>query len=135
MMSKYEWNEKLSVGNHEIDDDHKGLFSLVSELESADKTRSLMADIIGRLEAYAAEHFSREEDLMKSVGFPGCDDHIKEHESFVEWIKSVKKTYRRAAESPFLLSDLVNDYLKKWLVEHIMTEDMKYRDFIRSKKS
>ncbi|MDH5360558.1 MAG: bacteriohemerythrin [Gammaproteobacteria bacterium] len=133
-MSNFKWTEKLSVGDAEIDEDHKELFDLINKLESADKSRSSMANIIGQLEDYANEHFSREEVLMREVGFPGYSEHVKEHHAFVEWLDTVKKTYSRAAESPFLISDLVNDFLEKWLCEHIMTEDMKYRDFILETK-
>lgn len=134
-MNNYEWDESLSVGNKSIDDDHKGLFSLIAQLESAEMSSTYMADIIGQLELYAKEHFSREEDMMKKVGFPGFDEHIKEHQLFNEWIKTVKTTYRRSAESPFLIADLVIAFLKKWLPEHIMVEDMKYRDFIINSKN
>lgn len=133
-MSKYEWNESLSVNNEEVDNEHKGLFELVNELDHADKTRGLLADIIGRLENYANVHFSHEEKLMKEMGFPGYEEHVKKHRAFVEWLDTVKITYRRAAESPFLIGDLVNKFLKEWLVEHIQKEDMKYRDFILGKK-
>lgn len=134
-MSEYKWTDQLSVGDAHIDEDHKELFALINELAAADKAHGYLADIIGKLEKYANDHFSREEVLMREVEFPGFEHHVKEHQAFVEWLDTVKTTYRRAAESPFLISDLVNDFLEKWLVEHIMKEDMKYRDFILSRKA
>ena len=134
-MSSYHWNQRLSVGDPDIDHDHQGLFDLVNELASADKTRGFMADIIVRLEQYANEHFAREEALMRSIGYPEYEQHLEKHRAFVEWLESVKTTYRRAAESPFLINDLVHDFLVEWLVDHIMKEDMKYRDYILSRKS
>ncbi|MCB1760201.1 MAG: hemerythrin family protein [Gammaproteobacteria bacterium] len=133
-MSNFQWNEKLSVGNAEIDADHKGLFELIAELENSAVTRGFLSYILGRLEGYAAEHFAREEQLMRRVGYPGFDAHIREHKAFVEWLETVKSTYTRAAESPYLIGDLVNDFLRGWLTRHIMEEDMKYRDFISERK-
>ncbi len=129
-MSFFEWNDKYSVGDAAIDADHKGLFDLIRELENANLTDGYLAEIIGRLEDYAAEHFAREEMLMKSMNYPDFDEHVKKHRAFVEWLETVKTTYRRAAESPFQIGDMVNHFLESWLTNHIMKDDMKYRDFM-----
>lgn len=134
-MNTFKWTENLSVGNKQIDEDHQGLFKLINDLQSADLTRSYLTEIINQLEDYTHEHFSREEELMQEVGFPGFEEHIKEHHMFIEWLDTVKKTYQRSAESAFLVNDLVNNFLNDWLTKHILQEDMKYRDFILSKKS
>lgn len=127
------WSDKYSVGDAAIDADHKGLFALINALRRADRAAIDVVGIIAKLEDYAAGHFAREEELMKKVGYPGLTQHAEEHERFVEWIDTVKRTYARAAESPFLIGDMVNDFLIEWLANHIMTEDMKYRDFIVKK--
>ncbi len=132
-MTSFNWKPEYSVGNDAIDNDHKGLFALVSELGEADISGGFLDDILQRLEDYAEGHFAREEALMRKIGYPEYDAHVHEHSAFVEWLETVQKTYRRAAESPFLIGDVVNDFLKEWLVEHILEEDMKYRDFINSK--
>ena len=129
-MSTFEWNEKLSVGDAAIDDDHKGLFDLIRELETANLTDGYLTDIISRLEDYAEGHFAREEALMKKMDFPDFDAHVVKHRAFTEWLDTVKTTYRRSAESPFQIGDMVNQFLRNWLVQHIMKEDMKYRDFM-----
>ena len=134
-MGRFEWRPEYSVGNEAIDEDHRGLFALVRELESADMTDGLLDDILSRLEAYAAGHFAREEALMSEVGYPGLAEHVTEHRAFVEWLESVRRTYRRAAESPFQVGDLVNAFLERWLVEHIMEEDMRYRNHIVGRQS
>ncbi len=129
-MSEYKWTTALSVGDPEIDNDHQELFALVDEMVDADLSDSFLLGIIGRLEKYTEYHFAREEDYMRENGYPGLAEHIEKHKLFVEWLKTVEQTYRRAAESPFQIADLVNDFLGTWLVEHIMHEDMQYRDFI-----
>jgi hemerythrin len=133
-MSKFEWKPEYSVGNEAIDGDHRGLFALVRELEDADMSDGLLDTILARLEDYAEGHFAREEAYMQKVGYPNFNEHVKEHKAFVEWLETVQITYRRAAESPFVVGDMVNDYLERWLVEHILEEDMQYRDFIVSAK-
>lgn len=129
-MNDFTWDERLRIGDPAIDADHQGLFALVDELEHGTKGETDLANIIARLEDYAEEHFAREEALMQRIGFPGMETHIAEHRRFEEWLDTVKATYRRAAESPFQLADMVNDFLEKWLVNHIMKEDMKYSEYM-----
>lgn len=129
-MTQFKWTNALSVGDAEIDHDHQELFCLVKDLADADLSDGFLLGIIGRLEKYTEYHFGREEELMKQYDFPRIDDHMEKHKMFVEWLQTVEMTYRRSPESPFLISDLVNDFLGNWLVEHIMNEDMQYRDFI-----
>lgn len=99
-MSEIAWKQEYSVGNEAIDADHQGLFDLVRELAEADITDGLLNSILVRLENYAAGHFSREEALMEKMGYPGFEEHKKQHQAFVEWLRTVKKTYNRAAEAP-----------------------------------
>ncbi|MCB9957489.1 MAG: hemerythrin family protein [Rhodospirillaceae bacterium] len=129
-MAKLQWKSEYSVGNAAIDADHQGLFALVRELEDADMTDGFLDTIIWRLEEYAAGHFAREEAMMRKGGYPDLEEHMAGHRAFVEWLDTVKITYRRAAESPFEIGDMVNAFLERWLVEHILEEDMDYRDYI-----
>lgn len=129
------WTSDLSVGDHSIDDDHKELFSLVDELHSADMSHDYINSILDRLKAYTQGHFAREELYMKQAGFPGLEDHLKEHESFIEWLETIRSTYARFPQSPFIFGDSVNGYLQRWLRQHILEEDMKYRDFILAQKA
>ena len=129
-METLDWKPEYSVGHPAIDADHKGLFALVRELREADMSDGLLTSILGRLEAYAEGHFAREEAMMRTGGYPDLDEHMAKHRVFVEWLDSVKKTYHRAAESPFQVGEAVNDFLQRWLVEHILEEDMQYRDYV-----
>ncbi|NVK18873.1 MAG: hemerythrin family protein [Methylocystaceae bacterium] len=129
-MSEFKWTNALSVGDESIDHDHQELFALMDELADADLSDSFLLGIIGRLEDYTEYHFTREEEYMKLHDFPDLEEHIEKHKLFVEWLKTVEFTYRRSAESPFQIGDLVNEYLGVWLTDHIMVEDMKYRDFV-----
>ena len=129
-MTKLEWKPEYSVGNEAIDNDHKALFALVKELDTAGPGSTSLGDIFGRLDDYVQFHFAREEALMERGGYPDLEAHKKEHQEFIDWLEVVKLTYQRASESRFMIGDSVNRFLQDWLIEHIMEEDMKYRDFI-----
>lgn len=132
-MSKTEWTPDLSVGDAAIDRDHQDLFRLVGDLQSADPSESLLGDAIARLEDYARHHFAREEAMLQQAGYPALQEHIKGHRLFIEWLDAVKGTYRRSVESPFEISETVNQFLAEWLLHHVREEDMAYRDHIRDR--
>ena len=134
-MSEFNWTAEYSVGNQAIDADHRELFALIDTLGSANMSDGFLSEILGKLEHYAKQHFAREEALMRRIEFPGYERHVSEHRAFVEWLQTVKATYNRAAESPFEFGDLVNRFLRDWLANHIIREDMKYRNFMMERDS
>lgn len=48
---------------------------------------------------------------MKKAGFSGLKEHLKEHEHFNEWLETIRSTYARFPQSPFIIGDSVNEYL------------------------
>ncbi len=124
------WTPDLSVGNDAIDDDHKGLFNLIASLDDADMSRTYINSILDQLKRYTEGHFSREEQHMKKIGYPHMAEHLEQHKQFVEWLKTIRKMYAHFPQSPYVVGDSVNSYLNRWLKEHILQEDMKYRDFL-----
>lgn len=133
-MTKIQWTPDLSVGDESIDDDHKALFKLVAELDSADMSHDYINSIIDRLKRYTQGHFQREEQYMEQMGFPGMEEHLQEHALFVEWLETIRSMYARFPQSPYVVGDAVNSYLQRWLRDHILEEDMRYRDYVVSKK-
>ncbi len=128
------WTPDLSVGDQGIDDDHIGLFNLIDELERSNMSRAYINSILDRLRHYTEEHFSKEEVYMRSAQFPELEAHLAQHRAFEEWLKTISSMYARFPQSPFIVGDSVNSYLQRWLKDHILQEDMKYRDFILAKK-
>ncbi len=124
------WSPALSVGHPEIDKEHQQLFALVDRIDRADLSESLLSEAIGQLEHYTKTHFAREEALMMRAGYPHLEAHMAKHALFVEWLSAIKHAYQRSAESPFEIGETVNRFLGEWLVDHVQTEDMRYRDYI-----
>ncbi|WP_286237862.1 bacteriohemerythrin [Neptuniibacter halophilus] len=133
-METVKWTHDLSVGDEAIDDDHKDLFQLVEELDHANMSHDYINLILDRLKRYTKEHFSREEEYMLACGYPGLAEHQQRHAEFNEWLETIRSTYARFPQSPFIIGDSVNSYLNRWWRQHILSEDMKYRDFILAQK-
>lgn len=129
-----EWTVDLSVGDKDIDDDHIGLFNLIDTLNRAKMNHDDLNSILDRLKRYTEEHFSKEELHMRHIHFPELEEHLKLHRAFEEWLSTIRSMYARFPQSPFIVGDSVNGYLQRWLKDHILDEDMKYRDFILTQK-
>lgn len=128
------WNDAYSVGMPEIDDQHKVLFDLINQLWEAIVNRSTIEqqlELIGKLEHYTLSHFTAEETFMRAFEYPDFDIHKKAHESFVKKIAHEKANLQATQH---LSLDILN-FLKDWLIEHIMVSDKAYARYCREKST
>ena len=128
------WKEKYSVRIKSIDDQHKELVRLINELNNAmlyEKGRSVIGKIIEGLVSYTVYHFDYEEKLMKQCNYPDFHNHKKFHTSLINTIKEFKKDFDSGEKE---LSKEVMEFLKSWLVEHIMGIDQKYSELMIKNK-
>lgn len=128
-----EWNDELSVGIQEIDEQHKILVNLLNDLNIAitehhgtQESQRILAELID----YTRIHFAVEESLMRILDYPNYEIHKEHHELLIQQIHQLndKLTNDHKAISFELLH-----FLKKWLTKHIMEEDKEYTPFLLSK--
>ncbi|HEY3308276.1 MAG TPA: bacteriohemerythrin [Desulfuromonadaceae bacterium] len=125
-----EWDDKLALNIPQIDEQHKQLISLISDLEIADQegTGGLRVSyVLQELIRYIAVHFGEEERLMMLHNFHGLASHRKEHDFYVMKLKHIQENYRDGDA----LSKETLDFLKDWISCHIMGTDQIYAAFIR----
>ncbi len=125
------WCDDYSIDNPMIDEQHKKLFELAGAVESiADRSVSKrkIKDLLTEFFHYMRDHFSDEEKYMESINYPELEPHRRIHkeiiQSMVHLIGSIKTT-NDLKERLYLIS-------KKWLLEHILFEDMKITEFVRT---
>lgn len=128
------WDDSMSVGNEEIDKDHKKLLGMINQLQTAAHYQTdadLAGEIMDELVAYTRYHFEREEGLMQKHHYTGYDAHKSQHDAMIKQISRFYDEYRfdqtRTIESLAL-------YLKTWLVNHINGSDQEYVPFLKDKK-
>ncbi|EDO8400917.1 bacteriohemerythrin [Campylobacter jejuni] len=125
------WDKTFSVHNAKIDEQHKKLFELAGKVEYLidkpvykDDVKALLAEFFN----YMKDHFNDEEKYMKLIGYPDLEEHKRIHkeiiQSMIELIKNIKST-NDLKEKLYLA-------VKKWLLEHILYEDMKVEQYRRS---
>jgi hemerythrin-like metal-binding protein len=127
------WRDSYSVKVPSIDEQHQKLVGLINHLynkfyEGLEKDD--LDNLFGELEQYAVYHFDYEERFMKLYGYKDFKKHQEEHESFREKIAEYKKSLDPNNTSYII--DLVN-FLKDWLLKHIMGTDRKYSELFQQK--
>ena len=128
------WEEKYRVGNEQIDQEHLYLFQLINEFYDAfveKRERALLLNLLNRLVDYAERHFTNEEALMKSAGYVALDEHRAHHEKLFEQIFALNAKFNDRAVNP--THDTVL-FLKGWLGEHILHEDLLFGAFLKNGK-
>ncbi len=123
------WKDDFAIGVEAIDNDHRKLFSIMAKIseilkeKDCEKNKYACIESIKFLKTYTVEHFAREEEYQKSIGYEGYKMHKKLHDNL------------RFVTLPGMEEDLIeNDYdadsIKRfmgifaaWLTGHICIED------------
>lgn len=128
-MQRIQWKDEYSVGVPSLDEQHKGLITLINRLTEEGNRSSIITDTLDQLDRYAREHFVAEEDLLRACGDQGLAEHQKQHRAFEEWLDAIKQIYRFSTTAdPF--ADTVNTFLRNWLTNHILKTDMAYKPLV-----
>jgi len=122
----FQWTDNMSVKSQEIDQQHKQLVDLLNELYQAfmeKEHKEKIGIIIEKMWDYTKYHFNTEEIYFSTFGYEGRAMHILEHENFRNKVNEFKQKYK--ANSGALTFEVVN-FLRNWLMGHIMETDRKY---------
>ena len=133
-MTLLEWNENLSVGVSTIDDEHKNLVGMLNELYDAMQAKhseEALGGVLDGLVAYTVYHFKHEEALFAKTGYAAAAEHKKEHDDLTKHVLDVQKEYQEGATAT--LSTEVLNFLRKWLLTHILVSDKKFGPHLNAK--
>lgn len=117
------WDNILSIGVDEIDDDHKKLIHIFNILIRAirDKEpKEYLAATLDELINCTVWHFSHEERLMLKYRYEDLADHKAEHQELIQGAKELQREIL-LADTPF--SEEHVQFLERWLTKHILTTD------------
>ena len=125
------WNDGYSVGNAELDRQHSNLLRMISRLgravkSSSSEINSELHEILNDLTQYVYMHFEHEERILLQVQYDKFDEHRKMHASYEEIVAG----FNLKALTSEIDGVELYDFLKEWLVNHILTEDMAFKSVI-----
>jgi hemerythrin-like metal-binding protein len=130
------WSEHLTVGVAEMDDEHRQFIARVNEVNKAIVEAEDKETVTRAMELMlkeAAHHFRHEEEVLARWEYPETAAHIAKHAQLTEQFKRVMKEF---AESDISFVWAAKGlHLKQLLVEHLLREDIKYREFLRARGS
>jgi hemerythrin len=129
------WNENLSVGVAEIDEQHKALINAVNALFEAcseGKGRKKIYETMEFLQNYVGTHFGDEEKLQRQCGYPDYISHKKLHSDFVTDFLKYKNQLETEGTSIVLVGKF-NIFVSEWLLYHISREDKKIGEYKKSR--
>lgn len=129
----FQWRQEYNTNIQAMDEHHRELFKtadrLYEEIHSG-RNQSVLEDTLNFMIRYTRDHFSQEEKLMEDYDFPEYEVHIKHHLRLIQEVQELKDKY--AAGEIRMDMSIVN-FLKDWIINHILTEDRKYGPYLNDK--
>lgn len=127
------WSEELATGIQSIDEQHQWLVNttnrLYEEINTTEPDNQKIGNILEGLIDYTFNHFIVEEDLFKRFDYPESPAHVEEHNKFTATASELLSKF----ETGETVNNEALEFLKEWLVHHIMKVDMAYVPFMKEK--
>lgn len=126
------WKKSYETGNPIIDQQHKGLVDIINELYDAIKYRGDIDHAYityNELIKYTKIHFLREESLLINANYKDIKKHQELHKKLTAQVFSLNDKFANNRKDICVETIL---FLKAWLTDHIIAEDLKYVKHIKN---
>jgi voltage-gated potassium channel len=117
----------MYTGIATIDEQHRMLVRMVRELQDSiidGRGRDAISKVFDDLLEYTVYHFETEERLMKENDYPGCSEHIREHQELTQKVLELNQ------DKSYVFTDSVIEFLVSWLKHHILESDKELGKFL-----
>ncbi|MGR9074187.1 MAG: hemerythrin domain-containing protein [Gammaproteobacteria bacterium] len=128
-LSHFVWQQQYEMDDEVMNDQHKDLFDLAEKL-SASSTKKELSENIQIVYRHVLKHFSLEEAEMKKHGYPGFQDHKKDHERMLNQLTQMD---RKIKNDDWSQSE-IEEFVRQW-GKHIIHSDMSFNTFIKQLRS
>jgi hemerythrin-like metal-binding protein len=121
------WKESYSVGNEQIDAQHRQILDFINEMYAAiqlDSAQTVVRPLLDRLVDYTVRHFRYEEGLMQAYGYPDLARHAELHD------KMRQRTIALRDNANLLTGKDLLNFLREWWSCHIQDEDQRYAPYL-----
>jgi len=120
------WDTLFETGISEIDKQHKRLVDIINRVYDGfanNGTIENLSAILDDLAEYTKYHFKTEEDYFDQFKFSEAAAHKAEHQSFVS---KVQEFLTKLKSRKTVVNYEIINFLKEWLIHHILDSDQKY---------
>ncbi|MCP4271952.1 MAG: bacteriohemerythrin [Gammaproteobacteria bacterium] len=127
-MRRIEWTDDLNTNIDVIDKQHRRIVEYINQLYEAQEIidKRLVNEVISDLVEYTVSHFSFEESLMEQANYPFLNPHKKVHGLFVKRVSGFVERHDAGED----ITDELLIVLRRWLINHIKSEDQDYIDVV-----
>lgn len=132
---RFEWSEEYLIGESTIDRQHEELFGIFFKIRRALETGEgykIIESVLIELRAYTLEHLTYEEQFIKKLSLESQQEHLQEHETFVEKLDNLISDF---SESQPVLTLEVIYFIQKWLIHHVLVSDLSLKEYFSRKTS
>lgn len=129
-----QWKDSYSIGNEEIDFQHKELINMTDKLQKSltkDSEDSNIVEALKFIVKYTRHHFESEERYMERIGYPGLESQKQLHQGIVKNVSDIFLQLKRGHKID--LVELVN-FLVDWVIDHVISEDGKIGEYFRNNR-
>ena len=123
------WSPNLSVGIEFMDSEHQQLMGAINELHeqlSSGQQDRLVATLDDLLRQ-TREHFEHEESTMRDNAYRHFEQHKRLHDALLEELEEFRDRTGKQNMHP---GTELSDFLKDWLLEHILESDKHLGGFL-----
>ena len=123
-----EWKDCYKIGDPEIDQQHQYLFELTNEFMAVDGLSNLRS-LLMLLYKHTREHFEKEEEFMRKVGFPEIEVHQEHHNQLLRRLSELSMDVGKG----YMNKPAINALMSDWANKHILVDDAKISEFMVGK--
>jgi hemerythrin-like metal-binding protein len=123
-----QWKPEYLIGNKEIDEQHKVLFTMINDFFLQDSKQTAISTF-QNLASYIDLHFEAEENLLRQINYPKTVEHIKKHDELREKFQLLQQKLENYSSD---LHQRISTFLYNWLASHILKSDMDYKSYALS---
>lgn len=119
------WNDGLSIGVKDLDDDHKKILNTINTLSIAisnDEPKSVIDNIFNDLQEFTKLHFLREEIFLKKCDFPNIQERLEHHRTLIRKFPELRVKLSNSLNTEN--AQEVSYFLTDWLFNHIIEKDI-----------
>lgn len=120
------WSDEAKIGHAEIDRQHETLVKLLNrlhvEIEQGCDREEVMAQLVEIME-HTKWHFAYEERYMLENSLKGYEGHKILHDNLLQEVVQVAQDFEVGRFDR--MEDLLENFLKYWLLDHIRHVDVK----------
>ena len=128
-----EWRDEFALNVQRIDRQHRRSLEMARNLLRlirADAAQDVILEAFDYLFGYMRFHFDDEAGLLRLYGWPEAEIHAAKHAELARQAQALRGDLARPEG---VAADAMDQFIKDWVVTHILTEDRRFGAFLNEK--